>query len=191
MISIPEYRDLASAVERWSEATEIPRGPEALKNLEYAYSAIQPVTHTECAFVVWAGLMELEPIEGIVDEYCRRRRGEPAQFFDHPVLDTGLWGPDTYRVLVFAEQWEIVTLNLTSRTGIAFQTLQGEGSVAGSICHDDFLMLHQSNVGTLPASDVSRLYYAIREGYNRSESYALCSAIVEQSFSLKIKALPV
>ena len=75
-------------------------------NLFYAFQEIRPNSHTELAFVVWAG-SRCQPADSLVDEYCRRREGLPSILFDHPLLSLHGWCmPDTYRLLVFREQLE-------------------------------------------------------------------------------------
>jgi len=74
------------------------------ENLQYAYSRIRPTTHFELAFLVSVILCGVSSQEA-VDEYVRRRSGEPPLLFDHPVFELKRWGmPDTHGVLVFREQ---------------------------------------------------------------------------------------
>ena len=71
---------------------------------QYAYPRIKPTTHQELAFLVSVISCGVSSQEA-VDEYVRRRSGEPPLLFDHPVFELKRRGmPDTHGVLVFPEQ---------------------------------------------------------------------------------------
>ncbi|GFE60784.1 hypothetical protein [Geobacter sp. AOG2] len=151
-------------------------------NLKYAFQEVVPATHTEGAFVVWAGT-RCQPAHDVVDEYCRRKAGQESRLFDHEVLSLKGWcQPDTQRILVFREQIESLVKELsgngdgkTIANGIYRFCETGAGTSL-----DEFMGMVISK-GELSAGVISDLYDYIKERYASSLPYAWCSTIVERA----------
>lgn len=83
-----------------------------IENLTYAFEKICPTNHQEMAFVVACGT-NTQPLNHIIDEYARRRKGEKSHLPDHPLMALNEWGlPDTQRILIFREQIEALLKEL-------------------------------------------------------------------------------
>lgn len=166
------------------------RGEAQQANLMYAIQEIRPKSHTELAFVVWAGTKR-QPANSMVDEYCRRREGLPSMLFDHPLLSLHGWCmPDTYRMLVFREQLEALAKQLTgNRDGrdVVRGIYQFEKSIKG-ISPVEFRKLVDPANG-LRAEVVTLFYEYIRERYPESLSYVWCSTIIERTHNSEMREI--
>jgi len=153
-------------------------------NLQYAFQEISPATHTECAFVVWAGT-RCQPVHDVIDEFCRRKAGQEPLLFDHEVLSLKGWcQPDTQRILVFREQIESLVKELSGKgdgKAIASGIYRFCG-VGTGISLDEFVGMVTSK-GELSAGGIADLYDYIKERYASSLPYAWCSTIVERALN--------
>jgi hypothetical protein len=155
------------------------------ENLEYAFRKISPSTHTESAFVVWAGT-RCQPVHDIVDEYCRRRLGLAPIMFDHDLLNLRVWcQPDTHRILIFREQLESLVNELTGRSDgqrVTYEIYRHETN-GDSISLDKFASLIDADAYKLSHEEIAAFYHNIRDSYATSLPYTWCSTIVERAIS--------
>jgi hypothetical protein len=153
---------------------------ENIENLTYAYHAVNPGTSTETALVIWAG-SQFQSAVPLIDEYCRRRRSEPPQIFDHPVMSlTGWCQPQSHRVLVFREQLERLALELTGRNCAkdVYQSVEIDRGY-------DFTMFSQqlrpAYKETLSGEVQKDLYQHMQTMYGSARQYSWCASLVEQT----------
>ncbi len=98
--------------------------------IRYGCDRIKPTTHVELAFIIAVSGKGLR-LKGLVDEFARRRDGQPAQLDDHPILELKAWArPDTHRLPVFREQLiclvqELSGMNATQTTDYLDGVLKG------------------------------------------------------------------
>lgn len=175
-------RALCDQDRRWAGYTD----PEQIENLIYAYHAVKPWTFTETALVVWAG-SQFQSAAPIIDEYCRRRRKEPPQLFDHPVLALTDWRqPQTRRILVFREQLERLALELTGRD-IARDIYQSV--VAGREYNFEKFckQLRPTYKDVLSGEEKKELYRYLQTMYGPARHYSWCASLVEQALTGKVE----
>lgn len=179
-VRVPTLSQLVSVLDDQSQLDmKEPLSQEHINNLTYAYRLIAPVTHTECAFVVWAG-NQWQDITNLIDEYCRRRRGEPSQMFDHNLLSLETWcQPRTERIFVFREQLQALSKELTG-LDIAFKIHNGT-SGSGCTLEMFYERLCPYYKETLSQKMIEEFYQYIRCMYATSREYSWCSALVESA----------
>ena len=155
------------------------------KNLKYAMNCIKPVKHQEFAFIVWCGHRP-EPVTNWIDEYARRRAGEPSQLLDHPILDLTSWCvPESYRILVYREQFQALIKELTDvrDNARASEILTEMYRMPQRADADRFLQnifsIKWKEALSITESEFIACY--IQDYYPRSLPYAYCSTIVERS----------
>lgn len=156
---------------------------EEIDNLNYAYRVVKPATHTEAAFVVWAG-SQLQSVTSLVDEYCRRRNSEPSQMFDHSTMKLKGWcRPDTHRILVYKEQFEALSQELTGRD-VAYNIYQGEFD-STRYSFDRFCIdLKQEYKDSLNQDEIDGLYRHIKQMYRLTRPYSFCSTVAERALAV-------
>ena len=161
-----------------------PREDIQRENMEYAFRNISPSTHTDAAFVAWAG-SRLQAVDDVVDEFCRRRAGLLPIMFDHDLLDLRIWcQPDTHRILIFREQIESLVSELTGKRlvqRLTFEIYRHEIGMKNSTSLDQFTSLIDRNKHNLSHEEITALYDYIKDRYGPSMSYLWCSTLVERA----------
>ena len=155
-----------------------------LENLEYAMRCIQPVRHQEYTFIVWCAVRP-ESVTEWVDEYVRRRAGQPSQMPDHPMFSLSRWCvPESYRIPVYWEQFQalIKELTIVATCARADEVLTEivRKKDAGDYLHN---LLNARWKDALTANDTELILGIIQDRYPRSSQYAWCSTIVENTIT--------
>lgn len=180
-LPVPTRQQLLNALSSQSQLVGCSFEAENRRNLDIAYQMVNPKSHTEAAIVAWAG-SQFQFVGPIVEEYCLRKKGLPTNLYDHPVLSLREWCcPETLRILIFQEQLECLTRELTARNHVA------SNICAMKISLEELKeMLTAPYRGTLAPNDVRELYKLITERYATSRSFSWCSTIVERAFVQKV-----
>ena len=153
-----------------------------LRNLEYAMRCIQPVRHQEYTFVVWCATRP-ESVTEWVDEYVRRRAGQPSQMPDHPLFLLSHWCvPESYRIPVYWEQFQAMIKELTI-VGTCARADEVLTEIVRKKDAGDYLqsLLNAGWKSTLTGNDREHIVHIVQDRYPRSRQYAWCSTIVELS----------
>jgi hypothetical protein len=180
--TVPRLESFKFALNNQNRKRGCPIEPEQVENLSYAYHAVNPRTFTEMSLVIWAGIqMHSEITVPYINEYCRRRSGAAPQMFDHPVLALENYCvPDTHRVLVFREQFDLLGYKLTKRN-IATELFKGKCS--SEMFNELLLPTYKES---LTKKEKRRLIQYIVSGYGFSRTYTWCATLVEQALANKL-----
>jgi hypothetical protein len=154
-----------------------------LTYLNYAFLKIRPTKHVEYAFCVWAGTRHESPTE-VVDEFCRRRKGEGSKISKYSMVDKEYWKiPDTHEVFVFREQFYVLIAELTGLSVSRGATKLMHDIYKGDCTFVDFCgLITQEHGAELSSSEKQVLYESIRLDYGMSMPYYYCSSIADEVF---------
>lgn len=162
------------------DATETEQGEESLR---YACAQVRPTFHVELAFVVAMGMNQGLSCQTLVDEFVRRRSGEPSLMEDHPVLALKVWGmPDTHRLLVFVEQIDRLLADLCGWNlleAMQYRRLLQRGRTDLGKLRD---VAEQRKPG-IPADELDRIEAMLRVfiNYFGAREYAFCSTMADRA----------